>query len=716
MAQSGSQDTIAPTSSPERTAMTTTPQQFGEYLLFRRLTTDGLGETYRAGKIGNQGIERVVLLRLFNGQGIDSDSLWRTIADRMSLHRILQNPHIGDGADVGRVGTTPYVAYEYVSGKNLSELLNQARARSFQIPTEHALFIMERITFGLSAAYSSRHREQRVQHGFLIPENVLLSNEGEVRLIGFESGPGLREFQDVALIRESFGPYLAPEATAGSSPAPTDDVFALGSLLYELLTGKRLMHTADGNYDPLVDDAVLAAEDQPLPPPLRALLKSSLATKQQRIGDVQQWQQAFSRFIAEAQYSPTTFNLAFFMHTLFGGEIEQESVDIEREKATQVDVKALANAQVQEPTPGPSDTVLIPPSQAPGAPGQETEDAAPAAAAPSQYGAAGRKQTNWKLLAPLAILAIGGGLAAAYYMSQGRDAPADELALTETEAAATIDPDASPLDPLAEGDATDPLAVEEMEGGDATDDVAAGAIDTANVDVPPTPDQVEDQIRQLVDDRANLLEARYEEQLAQLREELEAARLAQQEQQAAAAQEPSAATPPVQTAAGQPQGTAPSRQTESGAPVRPQTPAQQQASAPTKPAETPAKRPAEPAETTQQASKPAEPVVKEPAPKPVQVGDLVSPGPGVIRPEIVRQATPRYPPSARRLNKTATVNLRVLVDENGKVLQVESVGERAGFGFDEAAITAARRSDWKPAVKDGVRVKMWVDLKIDFRP
>ena len=712
----------------------TTPQQFGEYLLFRRLSSDGLGETFRAGRIGSQGIERVVLLRLFNGTGIEPESLWRTIADSMGLHRILQNPHIGDGADVGRVGSTPYVAYEYVSGKNLAELLNQARARGFQIPTEHALFILERITFGLSAAFSTRHRDQRVQHGFLVPEQALLSNEGEVRLVGFESAPGLREFLKAAPIREAFGPYLAPEIVPGTEPSPTDDVFSLGSLLYELLTGNRLSHPPDGNFDSAIDDAVLAAEEKPLPPQLRALLKSSLAPRAQRIGDVQQWQQAFGRFIAEAHYSPTTFNLAFFMHTLFGGEIEQETLDIAREKATQVDVAALA--RVDEPTPGPSDTVLIPPGKA--ADDRPRTGAAASAGtgyASAQYGGARGKGANWKVLAPLIAVALGAGLAAAYYW-RTTSAPATDLLLADTEMR-------EEADPLA-----DDLGAGDLEGGDLGGDAPAGAlepavdgtpslglevaggredeaalppdsVDTSGVSVPPTPEEVEAQIEQLVDDRTNRLEARYEEELAALRQQLEEARLAQQA--AAQAEAPAAgdarplaaSSPPARTgeppataapADDQPAGDAAAR-TDSPVAASPPVAEQQGAAASAERVQTAPSEAAEQAET----------VPPSPAPPPA-VGDLVEMGPGVERPRMVGRPQPRYPPAASRLNKQADVQLRLLIDENGSVARIEPVGEKVGFGFDEAAAAAARGTRWVPATKLGVRVKMWVDLKISFRP
>ena len=76
---------------------------------------------------------------------------------------------------------------------------------------------------------------------------------------------------------------------------------------------------------------------------------------------------------------------------------------------------------------------------------------------------------------------------------------------------------------------------------------------------------------------------------------------------------------------------------------------------------------------------------------------------------------PRYPAAARRMNKAAQVDLKVLVDERGNVIQAESLGGRVGFGFDEAAMEAARRSTFHPATKDGVRVKMWTMMRVTFR-
>jgi len=142
------------------------------------------------------------------------------------------------------------------------------------------------------------------------------------------------------------------------------------------------------------------------------------------------------------------------------------------------------------------------------------------------------------------------------------------------------------------------------------------------------------------------------------------------------------------------------------------------AAPPPVPVPTPVTKP-EPPPTKPEPTRPAPaPAQREPT---VQPGDLVQFGPGVVRPQVAGMPEPRYPPTARKMNKAALsdavhIDLKVLVDERGNVVQAELSGARVGFGFDEAAIDAARRSTFHPATKDGVRVKMWTMLRVTFRP
>jgi TonB family protein len=100
----------------------------------------------------------------------------------------------------------------------------------------------------------------------------------------------------------------------------------------------------------------------------------------------------------------------------------------------------------------------------------------------------------------------------------------------------------------------------------------------------------------------------------------------------------------------------------------------------------------------------------------VERGDLVQPGPGVQAPTVVKRPQPRYPDAARRLGRTAVVILRLLIDEQGNVAEIQQNGPKAGMGFDRAAVAAAEKTTWQPAMVGDVPVKMWIDLRIEFKP
>src|SRR6185436_13348812 len=122
-------------------------------------------------------------------------------------------------------------------------------------------------------------------HGFVVPELVMVSNEGETRLLGFEVGTALRDCAAAGWRDDSVTSYLAPEVLAGAPQAKQDDTFALGAILYELLTGERLPADSGAGYDAVIDHAALASDGGAIPAPVAALLKKSLAPRDQRVGD-----------------------------------------------------------------------------------------------------------------------------------------------------------------------------------------------------------------------------------------------------------------------------------------------------------------------------------------------------------------------------------------------------------------------------------------------
>jgi TonB family protein len=639
------------------------PEEFGKYLLLKKLVEDPLGETFRAGRVGQEGMEQVVLLRVLNGKGIDGEKLWARISGRAGLLAILKSPNIGNGVDLGRVRSFPYTAYDYISGKNLASVFLQSARQHSPVPTDHALLIAERISLALAAASESRFQDERVMHGFVVPQLVMISNEGETRLLGFEVAPGLRELAAGDWQDEGLRPYLAPEALAGAAPSRADDVYSLGAILYELLIGERLPAAAAapaGGFDALIDAAELPNEGTPLPAPVAALLKKSLAGREQRIADAVTWHKTLSKLMIDGHFSPTTFNLAFFMHNLFREEIERESQEMQAEKKLELPKRQPAPA-----TPPVAVAAAVPLREGTGV--REATLSGTLTGTRSQAAPEPSKKGLWiGIAAVLAVALLAGG----GYFVFGRSSGSRKAV-----------PPATPV-PASSAMPT------------PTPGAAAAAASEA---------QLQAQIQQMFDARSKDMEAKfktqYDDRIKLLQKQLEDTRKSNSGGQVAAV--PSAPSETRSAVREPPPVPAPAPEKPAvAAPVPTPTPAERQASQPAPVQE----KPAVPA--------PA------PAPRPVQVqlGDLVQPGPGVAAPKLLAQLEPRYPPAAQHLNRAAQVHIKVLVDERGRVMDAEGLGAKAGFGFDEAALDAARRANFQPATKDGVKVKMWMTLQVNFNP
>jgi serine/threonine-protein kinase len=636
-------------------------EQFGKYLLLKKLAEDALGETFRAGRVGGHGMEQVVLLRVFNGTGIDAGTLSAALSKRRAIHQALVSPNVGNGVDLGEVRGVPFVAYDYISGKDLAALQEQARRRNHPIPSDHALLIAERIALALAVGYETRLEDDRVLHGCVLPQLVMISNEGETRLLGFEAAPGLRQVVRAAVTTKALARYLSPEARTGAPPTKSDDVYSLGAILLELLTGHPV--PAEADLGPVIDHAELSSEGMPLPDDLKRLLKQSLTTQDKRIGDVITWHKSLSRMMFEGQYNPTTFNLAFFMHNLFRDEIEKESREIEVEKTMELQLPAAAGAAAAGPVKAPTFGSVSSELREPTATGVLSE---------SQVRA--RKQSSrGKLIAAAvaAVLLIGGGFGAWYLL--GRKSTPTGPARAATPAAPAVDRAALQQQAAAE---------------------QAKA------------QQLQQQYEQLLAQRSKELEEKYkqqvDEQLAALRKEVETAK-----QRAAQSQAAAESPPPSRPAA--------PAATVAAAPARP-LPTQAAALAPA--ATTVASTAAAPVpQTTTAAVPPPAPLPAEPAPAslPTDVATAQAAPSVSTPPRLLARPQPSYPAIAQRMRKEATVIVRVLVDERGRVAQAEVKSSPAGFGFDQSALQAAKGAKFAAATQGGQPVKMWVDLPIHFK-
>jgi serine/threonine protein kinase len=159
----------------------------------------------------------------------------------------LHHPGIVEVFAAGVAVGVPFIAMEYVDGRDLARVVGACAGRAIHLPVPFALFLAHEVALALDYAHRARDAAGRplgIVHCDVSPSNVFVSRSGEVKLgdFGVARAAG-------AQARAAFGKvrYLAPEQVSGGPVGPRTDVFALGAVLYELLTNRAAFPGADAD-------------------------------------------------------------------------------------------------------------------------------------------------------------------------------------------------------------------------------------------------------------------------------------------------------------------------------------------------------------------------------------------------------------------------------------------------------------------------------------
>jgi serine/threonine-protein kinase len=208
------------------------PPQPGEliadrYELEELVGTGGMSTVFRA---HDRQLERRVAIKILHEHyAADPEYLERFRREARAVAR-LSHPHIVTVIDRGDDDGRQYIVFEYVEGENLKELV----VRSGRLPVPQALELVLAVADGLSFAH-----EHGLVHRDVKPQNVLLNNEGEVKVTDFGIARSLHVEHGVTQTGTVLGTgeYLAPEQASGKQVSPATDVYSLGIVLWELLAG-----------------------------------------------------------------------------------------------------------------------------------------------------------------------------------------------------------------------------------------------------------------------------------------------------------------------------------------------------------------------------------------------------------------------------------------------------------------------------------------------
>jgi serine/threonine-protein kinase len=170
--------------------------------------------------------------------------------------------------DIGHSEDTYFIVMEYVDGVDLKGLLEWRRRLNKRIPIAHSLYIITEICKGLAYAHELPNPETGkalgIVHRDISPPNVLISKQGEVKVVDFGLAKATSQIEttDPGVVKGKMS-YLSPEAARGEEVDSRADIFAVGILLYEMLTGKRLFY---GETDYQTVELVRNAKIPPIKP------------------------------------------------------------------------------------------------------------------------------------------------------------------------------------------------------------------------------------------------------------------------------------------------------------------------------------------------------------------------------------------------------------------------------------------------------------------
>src|SRR5258707_11600051 len=212
--------------------------------MLEKLATGGLGEVWKARMRGVKGFQKIVVIKKILPHLSDNQDFIEMFVDEAKLAAQLNHNNIIHIYDLGKIQSSYYIAMEYIDGDDLKNILKTAQERDQPLSIEIALFAASKIAAALDYAHRKHDfegKEMGLVHRDVSPQNVLISQEGDIKLcdFGIAKAASKASHTQAGALKGKLQ-YMSPEQAWGRAIDRRSDIFALGAVLFEMLTNRKL--------------------------------------------------------------------------------------------------------------------------------------------------------------------------------------------------------------------------------------------------------------------------------------------------------------------------------------------------------------------------------------------------------------------------------------------------------------------------------------------
>jgi len=257
------------------------------YQITERLDHGGMAEVFRGVAESMEGFKKAVAIKRILPSLTKNPKFVSMFLDEARLSLFLQHANIVQVFDISKTPDNAYfLVMEYVDGCNLKALIERSKQKGRRIEVAHTIYMMMECCKALNYAHNVENPETGeplgIVHRDISPPNILLSKNGEVKLVDFGLAKANSQIEstDPGVVKGKFS-YLSPEAASGLEVDHRADIFAVGIILWEMFTGRRLFYgETDYQTVELVRQArvpSIAALNPEIEPDLEAVVRKALA-------------------------------------------------------------------------------------------------------------------------------------------------------------------------------------------------------------------------------------------------------------------------------------------------------------------------------------------------------------------------------------------------------------------------------------------------------